>query len=339
MPKVSVIMPVYNAESYLAEAVQSILDQTFIDFEFLIYNDGSTDRSLEILNSFSDSRIKVTSVTPNQGYVYHLNTGLREAQGKYIARMDADDISHKQRLEKQVVFMDQNVDVILCGTRFEKINSKIYVDLPLDDTTIRLSLLHNNVFGHPTVMFRRDVLRKHNLCYPLVPVIEDYGLWSKLAPYGKLANLPEYLLRYRDGVGVSSKPLPEHIRQENQRMFLSYAKEFLRDTKLSDEEIGQLSLLLNQRSVKDVASLRLFSRLIKHIKQRFVHPYLTRQEMGEFLQKHFFYLCTTSTYLGPVVFGVYMRSGLGYASTWLTIKLALKSMFFFRQSKMVVHDA
>jgi len=116
--KVSIVMSVYNAQKYLDEAIESILNQTYSNFEFIIINDGSTDKSLEIIENYAkkDSRIIVIN-RENKGLIYSLNEGIRKANGKYIARMDADDISLPQRLEKQVEFMEKNKNIGICGTQ------------------------------------------------------------------------------------------------------------------------------------------------------------------------------------------------------------------------------
>ena len=109
MPKLTVLMPVYNSAKYLRQAIDSILTQTFSDFEFLVFDDGSTDKSLEIISSYQDSRIHVFQSDKNYGHVFHLNRGLEMANGEYIARMDADDISHHERLEYQVKFLEEKI--------------------------------------------------------------------------------------------------------------------------------------------------------------------------------------------------------------------------------------
>lgn len=330
-PLVSVIMPVYNAASYLEESIRSILNQTFADFEFLIFEDGSTDRSLSIIQAFQDERIKVIVSPQNRGYVHHLNEGIALARGKYIARMDADDISDPQRLEKQVAFMEENSRTVLCGTRYRTIgSSESYGDLPCSDEQIRLSLLYNNVFCHPSVLIRKSTLHENGLRYPLVHVIEDYGLWSQLAFYGNLANLPAYLLHYRDGVGVSSKPLPQELRDENGRMFREYACRFFQGTLLTRPEIEELSRLLNLKVVQRTGELYKFASLMKKVLSRFSNEQVSREALETFLKHHFFYLCTTSTVLGPKVLWCYCKNGLGSASSILTIKLAIKSLLYYK---------
>lgn len=192
-------MPVYNAEHYLSEAIDSILRQSFSDFEFIIFNDGSIDGSAKIIESYNDPRIRFYNYQFNSGHVVHLNEGIRLARGKYIVRMDADDISHPLRLEKQTCFMENHTKIGLCGTWYDIIGEpEKVVTHPIDDQNIRLLLLKQTAFGHPTVMIRSEVLRRGNLWYKheMIPA-EDYQLWVEVSQFCQLANIPEVLLHYR----------------------------------------------------------------------------------------------------------------------------------------------
>lgn len=199
-PKVTVLMPVYNGEHFLAEAMKSITNQTFTDFEFLIINDGSTDRSHEVASSFKDHRIRVVSSTRNEGLIAALNKGLALAQGEYIARMDQDDISLPQRLEKQVAFMDKNPNIGILGTwvkTFGSIKETIW-EYPEDPHIVKSRLLFESVLAHPSTMLRRKILIDHNLYYNKDYIhAEDYELWVRCSRYTDLSNIPEVLLLYR----------------------------------------------------------------------------------------------------------------------------------------------
>jgi len=197
MTKVTVLLPVYNAERYLSEAIESILAQTFTDFELLIINDGSTDRSKEVIASFDDSRIRYFENEKNLRLIQTLNKGLHFSSGKYIARMDADDIAHPQRLEKQVAFMEANLEIGVCGSwmRTTKGNLRKY---PIDHEAIKLHLFKENALGHPTVIIRRKILIEHRLFYcEKFTHVEDYELWVRCLQVTKLHNLPEDLVLYR----------------------------------------------------------------------------------------------------------------------------------------------
>lgn len=200
--KITVLMPVYNAEKYLRGAIESILDQTFADFEFLIIDDGSTDKSLNIINSYNDPRIKLIRNTKNLGIIKTLNRGLSLAKGVYIARMDADDISTQDRLEKQVNFMDDHLEIGVCGswvkifTHFKFLG--YVIKLPTNPEDIKLDLRRRNVIQHPSVILRKSLFDEFGLRYlNNFRHAEDYDLWVRASKLFPLANLPEVLLYYR----------------------------------------------------------------------------------------------------------------------------------------------
>lgn len=203
-PRVTVLMPVYNGERYLREAMESILQQTFDDFEFLIINDGSTDSTANIVGSYSDKRIKLIHNDGNQGLVASLNKGLALARGEFIARMDADDISRSERLALQVRFMDANPLVGVCGSWvqfFPKSNSKIW-KLPESSEEIRCWQFHSVGVAHPSVMLRRQLFMEHELVYDEhYRHIEDFELWGRAIRIMDFANIQKVLLNYRISPG------------------------------------------------------------------------------------------------------------------------------------------
>lgn len=201
-PLISVVMSVYNSEEYIDESIMSILSQTFKDFEFIIINDGSTDGSLNIIKEYvnKDNRIVLIS-RENKGLPYSLNEGISKARGKYIARMDSDDISLPNRFEEQFYFMERNLDIGVCGTAtigFTSYRDNILHILPKNDELIKTELLFSTPFSHPTVMIRKSLIFKYNLCYNEKYLqSQDYELWTRMAEYTDMANLPTPLLRYR----------------------------------------------------------------------------------------------------------------------------------------------
>ena len=217
-PLVSVLMPVYNAEKYLAEAIESILNQTYPHFEFLIFNDGSSDASAEIIGQYQDSRIRFINAPENIGYVPHLNAGIEMAKGKYIARMDADDISHPTRLEKQVAFMEANPATGLLGTAINIFNANgpIFTWYPEQEyEAAKCYLLFDTCFAHPSVMIRREVLLQHNLRYNATYMpAEDYKLWADMVQVSQVANLKEPLLNYRES-GTQISQQKSHLQFTN----------------------------------------------------------------------------------------------------------------------------
>jgi len=210
-PPVSVVMPVYNSAHVVADAVESILHQTFGDFEFIIVDDGSTDATEEILREYSalDGRIKLYN-QENCGLIASLNRYCRVANGKYIARMDADDISLPARLEKQFRYLEAHSEVGVLGTRIQDVDSNrtpiIEWPVPADPVVVRWFLFFGNCIAHPSVMMRRELLDRLGYYRPSAIHVEDYDLWIRAAEVTGLANLPEVLVQYRiSAESVSSR--------------------------------------------------------------------------------------------------------------------------------------
>jgi glycosyltransferase involved in cell wall biosynthesis len=199
---VTVILAAYNAEKYLREAVSSILNQTLTDFEFIVIDDGSKDSTLSILQSFNDPRLKIVS-RPNKGLTPTLNEGLSLAQGEFVARMDADDVSMPDRFEKQVKFLREHPDVVCVGSRVTTIDpygSPLQVtDHKLSHVEIEADLLKGIGWSivHPAAMMRRDAVMKVGGYREQFKTSQDLDLWLRLSEVGKLANLPEPLVQYR----------------------------------------------------------------------------------------------------------------------------------------------
>jgi glycosyltransferase involved in cell wall biosynthesis len=202
-PAVSVLMPVYNAERYLREAIESILGQTFRDFEFIIVDDGSTDRSSQILLEFAsrDARIRILS-RPNTGIVGALNDGLALCTADLVARMDADDIALPERFAEQVRYMNDHPDCVLVGSRVLLIDPdgapiRQWVDELSHDQIDQSHLARGWPVVHPTVMIRRHALNQLGGYREQYATLEDLDLFLRLAEIGQLANHPKVLLKYR----------------------------------------------------------------------------------------------------------------------------------------------
>ncbi len=203
-PQISVVMPVYNGEPYLAEAVESVLNQSFTDFEFIIINDASSDQTAKILADYSrqDQRIKLFTNQFRLGIIQNLNKGLSLAQGEYIARQDADDISLPQRFEKQVQRLKEHPETVLVSCNLEIIDfeGKHLYELRRSchpGLVAWYLLFQNRLAGHSQVMFRKAVALKLDGYSEAKLHIEDYDLWSRLANIGSIDILPEILLKYR----------------------------------------------------------------------------------------------------------------------------------------------
>ena len=201
-PKITVLMSVSNGAKFLAEAIDSILAQTFTNFEFIIIDDASTDDSLKIINSYKDTRIVLFQNTKNIGLTKSLNIGIPKAKGKYIARMDADDISMPKRLEKQFDFMEEHPEFAFCGTRAKTINDVgkeiSFFRPPIDSSKILALLLFKNCFFHSSLIIRTEKLLKVSGYNENYKYAQDYKLYLELFKnkcYG--TNLKEQLLVYR----------------------------------------------------------------------------------------------------------------------------------------------
>jgi len=217
-PLVSVVMPVYNGEKYLREAIESVLNQSYSNIELIIVNDASTDSTKSIIHSYSDSRIQYVENEVNLGIVKSRNRGIDASNGEFIANLDSDDIAVPERIEKQLAFLSDNPDFGMCGTFYHTIDSKGNQIQPLQFPTtnedIITSMLLGNCFGNSTVMIRGHFARelKYRTGYDIA---EDFDLWCRISKISKLANLPFYGTLYRvHGNNVSIAKMNELLTVE-----------------------------------------------------------------------------------------------------------------------------
>lgn len=203
-PIISVIMAVYNDEKYLREAVESILNQTYGNFEFIIFDDASTDNSANILKKFAmqDKRVRLIINEKNKGLTKNLNVGLRLAKGDYIARMDGDDISLTERFEKQLKYFSNHKDIVMCGTWTYSIDengkTKSISKYPTGEREFFWSSVFRPSVAHPSVMIKREILSSHGLSYnENYRTAQDYDLWSRLQEFGAAGVLTSPELKYR----------------------------------------------------------------------------------------------------------------------------------------------
>lgn len=238
MPKVSVIMPAYNAGKYIREAINSILSQTFSDFEFIILNDCSTDSTEEIILSYHDPRIVYVKNEKNLGVAATLNRGLEMARGEYIARMDADDISLPERFAKQVAYMDEHQGVAVCGCAINLFTDNKIGDIrkfPSNPVRAQLQLLFSPCIAHPSAVLRRQALDEHNLHYNLsFEGTEDYALWWEIGKYGTLVALSDCLLFYR----VHPQQVSQNGNTRVKSAFIPFAAKRLLDLNVSGDDMA-----------------------------------------------------------------------------------------------------
>ena len=271
-------MSVYNGENFIHEAMESILNQTFTNYEFLIIDDASTDRSAEILNSYKDSRIRYIRNTQNIGLTRSLNNGLKLAQGIYIARMDCDDISLPERLQRQVEFMDRHPEVGVCGTWVRTIGDRdgeVYT-FPTEHKTIASKLFFENVIAHPSVIIRKKYLDEHDLSYDTeLYCSQDYEFWIRCSKYFYLSNIPEVLLLYRlHGQQIRNQHAIDQLISADST-YLHQLENYLGITP-SEEELSLHRAIIYQKN--DVKNLHLkkinswFAKLIQSNKKTQYYP-------------------------------------------------------------------
>jgi glycosyltransferase involved in cell wall biosynthesis len=235
-PKVTVLMSVYNSEQYLHEAIDSILGQTYTDFEFLIINDGSKDKSLEIIKSYTDPRIRLIS-RANKGLTASLNEGIEKAKGEYIARQDSDDVSVQNRLEKEVAYLDSHPSVGLVGSNYTIMdtsgNELVTTNVFTRPHDLKLAQVTCNQYGHGSVMMRKTILDKVGYYDKKVGYVEDYDLWTRISRVADIANFEEPLYLYRKNEeGITRQNLDLQIQQtfsvrDNAfRHFLKHRREY-----------------------------------------------------------------------------------------------------------------
>jgi glycosyltransferase involved in cell wall biosynthesis len=250
-PEVSVIMPVYNAAPYLREAIDSIVAQTFQSWELILLNDGSTDDSLQIAQSYTDSRFKILDSEKNHGLIYQLNRGMEAAQGRYIARLDADDIALPGRLQRQFDYLEQHPETGLLGGFARVIGTDEIMQHSTNREEIVIELLYRNAFIHSTVMFRKSVYMSVSGGFKEdYKHAEDYHMWQLFALHTGVANLTEVLIQYRMHEQQVSRVHAAGLETSANKVRLEYVAAALK-TELTESE-QRTHLLLVHGAERDI---------------------------------------------------------------------------------------
>jgi len=241
IPVLSVLLPVYNAAVFLEQAIDSILQQTYCDFELIVIDDASTDGSDTVLDKISDPRIVRIKFNQNKGIVAALNKALDISRGRFIARMDADDIAAPNRFQLQVQYLEGHPEVAVVGSwirGFGRVRRPYVLRYPVSHASIEAGLLFDSPFAHPAVMMRRAMLdaleKKYSVDFPYT---EDWELWSRLVRVGRAANIPVVLLDYRIHVKSSSRQFTDLQSESKTRLLqriysdfeLTFSQKFLLD--------------------------------------------------------------------------------------------------------------
>lgn len=293
-PVVSILMPAYNCENFIRSSVGSMLSQTFKDFELIVINDGSTDKTLEILKSFKDRRLTIIEKENNEGYVKALNDLIPNVKGEFIARMDADDFSRPMRLEAQVKALREDESIGVCGTsyRYNAWRRIRQIKVPTSSDDVFVSLLFENPIAHPTTMIRKSVFDTCGLYNKEFEYIEDLDFWDRVSRCYKMINLSKDLFiqrRHSSQVSVTKASLQkkrlEAIRTRQLKIL---------DSTFTEEEVKifiRLSLLYrwdlkgSEPTIEDINAQSVASVLKKlHManqSSRIYHPTLLQRKIKE----------------------------------------------------------
>jgi glycosyltransferase involved in cell wall biosynthesis len=250
-PKVTVLMPAYNAGKYIAEAIRSVLGQSFADFELLIVDDGSSDNTLGVIHGFADPRIRLL-VQENNGISMALNTGLKAAKGVYIARFDADDICFPQRLAQQVIFLDGHPSYLVVGSDAEYISENgehlfNFRCIGHSHREIEENLYRHCPFIHSAVMYRKEAIVQAGGYSSYAHNFEDYLLWVQLLQRGKCCNLPEPLIKVR--INPASVTIDEKWRG---RRFRQLKWSIIQKKTITEEEGGELLAIIKSQETQKI---------------------------------------------------------------------------------------
>ncbi len=278
MPKVTVGIIAYNEEKHIAEAIRSVLKQTFKDYEIIVVDDASSDKTKEIIKSFKKPNIKIIENIENKGVSYSRNQYIKNAKSKYIAVLDADDTWYPEKLELQVRFMDNNPYCVVCGCSANRISSNNDAELwqyPKDDLFIKLRFLWGNGAIHSSVILRSEIITKYKIYYDeQLSQAEDYDLYIRLIEYGKIFNLDKVLVNYNihdkqltsckknEQLSLGSYVAIKYLRNKGFHLSTEfenvYRKVFEYNLNLTTQEIDQFGECINYL-IKENINLRLFN--------------------------------------------------------------------------------
>lgn len=285
-PAITVLMPAYNAGSYIREAIESVLGQTLTDFEFLIIDDGSKDDTLPIIRSYSDARIRVIS-RPNRGLIDTLNEGLGAAKADFIARHDADDIMLPHRLQRQYEFLVSHPEYAIVGSDVAYVDKDgRYVSTQLapdghTDEEIKENRFYKCPFLHPSVLFRKDAIVAAG-GYPLGALqFEDWLLWIRVMEHHKVCNLPETLVQMR--INPESVTIDERWRRKE---FHELRQNALAQGSISEKEASRLAAVVRTQNFNTYKKASYHASLAKKYLWDNHQPRLARQHLREAIKTY-----------------------------------------------------
>jgi glycosyltransferase involved in cell wall biosynthesis len=340
-PQVTVLMSVYNSEKYVAAAIESILAQSFTDFEFLLYDDCSTDSSLEILKKYAsiDDRIILVANPINRGLTATLVEGMNNARGKYLARMDADDICYPERLLKQVTYLNEHQEISLLGSSvlfFDDHGYEFAGYQPVEHNEIKVELLLGYTMMHPSVMMRLNDFKKYNLNYDVsFRYSQDFDLWVRAVALLKFANIKEPLLKMREHPNKISRELKPQQKVLSDRIrnnqLVSLKIEF------SEEEITAFHLRCSQTSLVDFAQMKNYESIL----QKILNKNKTSKDFDSYvlnkkIQQLFIGYCIDELGAGNKIGLYFWKSSFlktSYSNPLLMVRITIRTFLFIFKTK------
>ncbi|MBP7055329.1 MAG: glycosyltransferase [Candidatus Omnitrophica bacterium] len=286
IPETSVIMSVFNTEAYLAQAIDSVLNQTYRDFEFIIVNDGSTDHTLNMLEEYKkkDDRIVLMDNRKNIGVAKSLNIALNACRGKYVARMDPDDISLPGRLLAQITYMNANPDVGLLGSCVKSIDEKGRVTgawaYPCDDLSIKWRLLFSNAFAHPSVVYKRGIVLGFGGYNEYIGSGIDFDLWVRMSASTRMHGLKEFLVLWR----THPESMTAKYGERRKKVYLSVIREHISNylgiviSSKQAEELYRIESGYSASTSQDVAEI---SDLMEDMYLKFMKKHAVRSAFSK----------------------------------------------------------
>jgi glycosyltransferase involved in cell wall biosynthesis len=323
-PLVSVVMSVYNGETYLREAIDSVLHQSYSNFEFIIINDGSSDKSLPIIKSYTDNRIILIDNDGNKGLIYSLNKGLEIAKGAYIARMDADDVCLPERFDLQVNQFLNNPKAMIIGSDYYLLteNKLRYIKNINDSDYQKAVLLFAPCFCHPTVMMK-NIFNEKSIYYNQNFIhAEDYKLWTDLYAFGDYLNINKPLLKYRNHSSQIS-----NLKKDSQLTISSLIREqYLKQLNfsLSPHQFEILNFIGNNNFIESISTLMDIEKCLLYLQmENTIKKSFNNQSFKRFMFKFWLDSCG-NTNLGLTAYSQFYKSEI---STYLNLSFIDKSVF------------
>lgn len=271
--KVSFIMPIYNAEKYVQQAIESVLNQTYKNFELILVDDISTDSTMECLKKYKDERIRILHNDKNAGIAYSRNRGMDAATGEYIALMDDDDISMPERLEKQVMFLEEHPEIDFVGGKYQLIDKNgniLYEEKKAykNPLYIKALFLFQNIYSNGEMMFRKDTIDRNQIRYAENQYgMEDFKFWIECSKIGKFSTIDEVFLQHR--VHEQSETVRNKMNmlreRERHRMELQRYSMILSGFSISEEELVIINQYTNNAICRSKSEFRKYFKALKSI--------------------------------------------------------------------------